>query len=147
MRVSELVNIDLDDIYFEQHMIKIMRKGDKEDTVYMSDAAQEVIQNYISCHRKKYNPKMDEKALFVSLRGTRITARSVEKLAEKYAQCIPDKKISPHRFRSTYGTKLYKETNGDLLSVAKILGHSSTDVTQKHYTQYPEERKESLRNL
>lgn len=58
---------------------------------------------------------------------------AVENLVEKYTkEFVPQKKITPHKLRSTFGTNLYQET-GDIYLVADVLGHSDVGTTKKHY--------------
>ena len=64
-----------------------------------------------------------------------------ENLVKKYArQVTPNKKITPHKLRSTYGTSLYKET-GDIYLVADVLGHKDVNTTKKHYAAIDEDRR------
>ena len=58
---------------------------------------------------------------------------------------VTTKKITPHKLRSTYGTKLYKET-GDIYLVADILGHKDVNTTKKHYAALEEERRRSAKD-
>ena len=65
---------------------------------------------------------------------------------EKFFQKVtPNKKITPHKLRSTYGTNLYRET-GDIYLVADVLGHSDVNTTKKHYAALEDERRRSARN-
>ena len=65
---------------------------------------------------------------------------------KKYArQVTPNKKITPHKLRSTYGTALYKET-GDIYLVADVLGHKDVNTTKKHYAAIEDERRRKARN-
>ena len=85
---------------------------------------------------RKAHPPVDEndKALFLSNRGKRISVRQVELMVKKYAQtAVKTKKITPHKLRSTFGTNLYLET-GDIYLVADVLGHADVNTTRKHYT-------------
>ena len=87
-----------------------------------------------------------ENALFLSNRMQRISVRNVEVLVKKYASsAVTTKKITPHKLRSTYGTKLYKET-GDIYLVADILGHKDVNTTKKHYAALEEERRRSAKD-
>ena len=72
---------------------------------------------------------------------------SIERLVKRYAQmAVPNKKITPHKLRSTYGTNLYRET-GDIYLVADVLGHSDVNTTKKHYAALEDERRRSARNV
>ena len=67
--------------------------------------------------------------------------QAVENMVKKYAcQVTPNKKITPHKLRSTYGTALYKET-GDIYLVADVLGHKDVNTTKKHYAAIDENRR------
>ena len=85
-------------------------------------------------------------ALFLSLQNRRISVRSVENMVKKYASQITNKRITPHKLRSTYGTALYKET-GDIYLVADVLGHKDVNTTKKHYAAIDEDRRRSAANV
>ena len=71
--------------------------------------------------------------MFTSLQNRRISPRAVEKLVKKYASIVtPLKHITPHKLRSTYGTRLYHATQ-DIYVVADVLGHRDVNTTKKHY--------------
>ena len=90
----------------------------------------------------------DERALFVSLQNKRISVRAVENLVKKYAKIVtPLKKITPHKLRSTFGTKLYRET-GDIYIVADYLGHKDINTTKKHYAAVSDDmRKTAIKTV
>ena len=135
MRVSELVGIDLNDIDFGANSVVITRKGHKRMSVYFGAEVEKALKDYISLRNEMTPLEGHENALFLSLQNKRMGVRSVEKMVKKYAVNVtPQKKISPHKLRSTYGTELYKET-GDIYLVADVLGHNNINTTQKHYAQ------------
>ena len=73
--------------------------------------------------------------------------QAVENMVKKYAkQVTPNKKITPHKLRSTYGTSLYKET-GDIYLVADVLGHKDVNTTRKHYAALEDERRRKAANV
>ena len=89
----------------------------------------------------------EEPALFLSLRGNRMAVRSIEVMVKKYCSMIcTNKKITPHKLRSTYGTALYRET-GDIYLVAEVLGHKDVNTTKKHYAQMNNENKRRAANI
>lgn len=142
IRISELVGLDMDDINFITDEFTVVRKGGKEDVLSFGQEVRTALLAYM-LEREKISAsnEEDEKALFLSLRRQRMTVRTVEMLVKKYAQvAVPNKKISPHKFRSTYGTTLYKET-GDIYLVAEVLGHEDVSTTTKHYADMSSERK------
>ena len=86
-----------------------------------------------------------ESALFLSRERRRISVRGVEYLVKKYASVVtPDKRITPHKLRSSYGTALYAKTN-DIYLVGSVLGHKNINVTAKFYTDIGKEEKERER--
>lgn len=144
IRVSECVGLDLKDISFKTNGMRVVRKGGNEATVYFGEEVRNALLDYLEMERpglaQKALPEHEE-ALFLSLKYSRITTRSVEKLVKKYTGAANiNKKITPHKLRSTYGTNLYKET-GDIYLVADALGHKSVETTRQHYAAIDDERR------
>ena len=99
-------------------------------------------ENYITGDREAATPLSGhEQALFLSTQRKRMGVQAVENMVKKYArQVTPNKKITPHKLRSTYGTSLYKET-GDIYLVADVLGHKDVNTTKKHYAAIDDNRR------
>ena len=110
--------------------------------VYFGSEVANALDTYISGDRKATTPLSGhENALFLSTRRTRMGVQAIENMVKKYArQVTPNKKITPHKLRSTYGTALYKET-GDIYLVADVLGHKDVNTTKKHYAAIDENRR------
>lgn len=142
IRVSECVGLDVNDLNFTENSMKIVRKGGGQDILYFSDEIAEVLNNYIEGERNIHKPEeSEENALFFSLQGKRISVDAVEKLVKKFAKiAVPDKKITPHKLRSTYGTALYRST-GDIRLVADVLGHENVNTTVNYYAAIEDEHK------
>lgn len=142
IRVSECVGLDIDDVDFKNNGIKVTRKGGNEMVVYFGDEVRDALENYLETTRAATTPlPSHENALFLSTQRKRIGVQAVENMVKKYArQVTPNKKITPHKLRSTYGTNLYKET-GDIYLVADVLGHKDVNTTKKHYAAIDEERR------
>lgn len=141
IRVSECVGLDIGDVDFKNNSIKVVRKGGNEMFVYFGPEVQEALQDYIEQERSKITPvEGHEEALFYSTQRKRISVRAVQNLVNKYTSHITTKHITPHKFRSTYGTTLYKET-GDIYLVADVLGHKDVNTTKKHYAAQEDERR------
>ena len=141
IRVSECVGLDIGDVDFKNNSIKVVRKGGNEMFVYFGSEVQEALQDYIEQDRSKIVPQEGhEEALFYSTQRKRITVRAVQNLVNKYTSHITTKHITPHKFRSSYGTTLYKET-GDIYLVADVLGHKDVNTTKKHYAAQDDERR------
>lgn len=133
IRVSECVGLDVGDVDFKNNSIKVTRKGGNEMFVYFGPEVQEALEDYIVRERSKIIPlEGHENALFFSTQRKRITVRAIQNLVNKYTAHITTKHITPHKFRSTYGTTLYQETN-DIYLVADVLGHKDVNTTRKHY--------------
>lgn len=136
IRVSECVGLDINDINFRENSIRIIRKGGNEAILYFGDEVEKALRDYIDGPRAQIAEQAlpgEENALFFSLQKKRISVHAVENLVEKYArEFVPQKKITPHKLRSTFGTALYQETE-DIYLVADVLGHSDVGTTRKHY--------------
>ena len=149
MRVSELVGLDLTDIDLKRASVRVIRKGHSEySTLYYNSDMKELLENYLD-YRNKQNGIVSgsENALFLSSRKQRLGVRAVEKLVKKYTERSGIiKPITPHKLRSTFGTKLYKET-GDIKAVADTLGHKSIETTSRRYVESDKERREALREV
>ncbi|GHU40471.1 recombinase XerD [Clostridia bacterium] len=144
VRVSELVGLDVKDVNFKYNCIRVVRKGGNESTVYFGDEVAAALKEYLELEREHFEKKAQEgseNALFLSLKYGRLTTRAVEMLVKKYSNAASiNKKITPHKLRSTYGTNLYKET-GDIYLVADALGHKSVETTRQHYAATDDERR------
>lgn len=133
IRVSELVGIDTNDIDFENMSFVVTRKGGNRVQLYFSDEVAGMLYEYYLMRTKDEKVPKNEKALFLSLQNRRISTRAVENIIKKYgALATPNKKITPHKLRSTFGTQLYRKT-GDIYVVADVLGHKDINTTKKHY--------------
>lgn len=142
IRVSECVGLDINDVDFKNDSIKVTRKGGNEMVIYFGDEVRNALENYMETSRAAVSPLPDhENALFLSTQRKRIGVQAVENMVKKYAREVtPNKKITPHKLRSTYGTNLYKET-GDIYLVADVLGHKDVNTTKKHYAAIDEHRR------
>lgn len=147
IRVSECVGLDINDVDFKNHGIRIVRKGGNQVVVYFGDEVEEALLDYLKERNEIIPMEGHENALFLSLQKRRISVRAVENLVKKYAGLVTQlKKITPHKLRSTYGTQLYKET-GDIYLVADVLGHSDVNTTKKHYAAIEDSRRRMARNI
>ena len=141
IRVSECVGLDMDDVDFINNRIRVIRKGGNEMYVYFGEEVQKALQDYLQDRTIYGKENSKEKALFLSRRKKRISVDAIEELIKNYSkQVITRKKITPHKLRSTYGTKLYEET-GDIYLVADALGHKDINTTSKHYAAIQDRRR------
>ena len=113
--------LDIKDVDFKNNGIMVTRKGGNQMVVYFGDEVAEALKNYMAGDREAATPLPGhEQALFLSTQRKRMGVQAVENMVKKYArQVTPNKKITPHKLRSTYGTSLYKET-GDIYLLSLI---------------------------
>ncbi|MDL1957502.1 MAG: tyrosine recombinase XerC [Candidatus Desulfofervidus auxilii] len=131
VRVSELVNINLEHVNLIDGTILVYGKGRKERLVFMGDKAKQALMNYLQ-QRKKLIKNNKEKALFLNIFGNRISARSIEKIVKKYAAIAGMfKNVYPHVFRHSFATHLLDQ-GADLRVVQELLGHKSLAATQRY---------------
>ena len=144
IRVSECVGLDLNDVDFKNNSIKVTRKGGNQMYIYFGEEVEEALKFYMYNERKETTALSgSENALFLSTRRQRMGVQAIENMVKKYAKRVtPNKKITPHKLRSTYGTALYKET-GDIYLVADVLGHKDVNTTKKHYSAIDDNRRRS----
>lgn len=129
LRVSELVGVDLHDIYFDEELIKVHGKGNKERIVPIGSKARASLLEYLHKGRS-YLQKSPEQALFLNKYGTRLSERSVRNILNKYVDEVAlHQKISPHTLRHTFATHLLN-AGADLRSVQELLGHVKLSTTQ-----------------
>lgn len=147
IRVSECAGLDLADVDLRANTITIVRKGGGQDILYFGEEIHDALQTYIEGERNRTLPESgEETALFLSLHKRRISVDAIELLVKKYAKmAVPNKKITPHKLRSTYGTALYRET-GDIRLVADVLGHENVNTTIDYYAAIEDEHKRQAAN-
>ena len=136
IRVNELSKLNMDDIDLNQGLMKVRGKGKKERIVPVGGPAMLALKKYIENRRKmlkKENLNTDSGfPVFLGSKGTRLTARSVARIVDKYIlKSGVNKKISPHTLRHTFATHLM-EGGADLRAIQELLGHESLSTTQRY---------------
>ena len=135
LRVSELTALNLESVDFEQGLVRVLGKGNKERIVPIGKEAIGSLRGYLEAsHGLRKNRERDAKVdpLFINFRGCRLSSRSVGKLVKRYGKeggLASD--ISPHDLRHTFATHLL-DGGADLRSVQELLGHVSLSTTQKY---------------
>ena len=128
VRVSELVNIKINDIDFNDRKIKIMGKGSKERYVYFDPNTKDLLKTYINKWRRELNKK-NNNYLLLNNNGGELTTRGVRYILDGIIKKTSiDKNISPHMLRHSFATSLLNE-GCDIMSVQELLGHSSLSTT------------------
>ena len=150
IRLSECIGLDLDDVDFRECSIAIVRKGGGLDIVYFNKDVKKLLKRYIKGERAMIEVNKDSsdaEALFLSIQGRRMTPDAVERMVRSYtSRVIPNKHITPHKLRSTYGTALYRETH-DIRLVAEVLGHENINTTIRYYAAFDDDRKKKAAEL
>ena len=136
IRVAELAGLNMTDIDFNGHLIKVLGKGNKERIVPIGWKALEAVRNYMEAvlplRKKAQHIAGRSVPLFINNRGGRLTTRSVGSIIKRYALgCGLIIDISPHSLRHTFATHLL-DGGADLRSVQEMLGHMSLSTTQKY---------------
>ena len=147
IRVSELVGLNLSNIYLDKCQVSVYGKGGKYRTVPLGDETIDMLMPYLE-QRKTITPSLpeDADAVFLSSQRRRMCIQAVEDMISKYASAIGvQDRITPHKLRKTYGTELYEET-GDIFLVAQSLGHNNVNTTRNHYVASDEEKLLAARN-
>lgn len=132
MRLSELVNINMKDIKFDDCKLTVIGKGNKERTIYLNNACMRAIAEYIEV-RPKEGIKFDSKdALFLSERRERISNRTVQYIVKNELKKagLDTTKYSVHKLRHTAATLMYQYGNVDIRALQELLGHASISTTE-----------------
>ena len=131
LRVSELIGLQISDIYRNDGFLRIFGKGSKERLVPIGDSSLKILFQYIDGARKhiQAKPKFTD-TVFLNRRGTGLTRQTVFLLVKELAEKNDiQKTISPHTFRHSFATHLL-EGGANLLAVQQMLGHASVSTTE-----------------
>ena len=133
LRVSELVNLKISDLFFKESLIKVTGKGNKERFVPISKLSQEYINNYLNEIRQNHKIKKNfEDTLFLNERGTNLSRNMIFIIVNKLKkQSNINKKIGPHTLRHSFATHLI-ENGADLITIQKMMGHESITTTERY---------------
>ncbi len=143
VRVSELVNIKINDIDFSKHQIRIMGKGSYERYVFYGDYTDEILSKYINNLRIKLLGNKNNDYLILNKDGDKITTRGIAKIIDNIIkETSINISVSPHSLRHTFATHLL-DGGCDLRSVQELLGHKSINSTEV-YTHVTSERLKSV---
>ena len=144
-RVSELVNLNISDVDFEESSFLVTRKGGDKQEVFMPIQVENEILKYVE-ERLADDETKDNDPLFISRNGKRILPQTVEKNLKNYCRAAgisdPDK-LHPHALRRTFACNLIAD-GVDIKMVAELMGHKNIEVTHRYYTQYAKERRKEV---
>ena len=129
LRVSELLNLNLQDIHFNAKYVKIVGKGKKERIVPINDMSIKAIKNYLA-NGRVHLVKEENNILFLNQYGNKLSRQGFFKILKKLANDAGiNKEISPHTLRHSFATHLL-ESGIDLRSLQELLGHEDISTTQ-----------------
>lgn len=135
LRVSELVKLNRDSINLERREFIVRGKGNKDRPIFISEAAADRVRDYLSARTDSLAPlflnnSKHLQAVDTSGNYRRLTARSIERIVQKYARLAGiTKHVSPHTLRHSFATDLLMN-GADLRSVQTMLGHADISTTQ-----------------
>ncbi len=143
IRLSELINLRLDNVSFHNRTIKVFGKGSKERIVPFGKEAEKAVRNYLSireiCDLNK------SEFLFISAAGKKLYPMKVNRLIRKNLSLVTDlKKRSPHILRHSFATHLL-DNGADIRAVKELLGHESLSTTQVYTHITPERLKKAYK--
>ncbi len=146
MRVSEAVNLKVDNLNFDIGFLRCIGKGNKERVIPLGKKAIGSIKKYQELARPKFLKGKESEFLFVSRFGKKISRQSFWKILKKYSRQAKIKKpIRPHILRHSFATHLL-ERGADLRSVQEMLGHANISTTQI-YTHINKERLKAIHRM
>lgn len=138
IRVAELVALDLKQLDFANESVRVVGKGNKERVVPAGRPALEALNAYmvqrdeLIAARVRRGHRPEKEAVFLNVRGGRLTVRSVERLVAEYSlRAGIISKVTPHVLRHSFATHLL-EMGADLRTVQELLGHASLSTTQRY---------------
>jgi integrase/recombinase XerC len=134
LRVGELVSLDLADLDLGAGMVRVLGKGGKERMVPFGSAARRTLDRWLAAAHPLRARRGDVEAVFLNLRGGRLTDRSVRRILDRrLREAAIRGHVSPHALRHSFATHLLG-AGADLRAIQELLGHASLSTTQR-YTQ------------
>lgn len=144
LRVSAIVNINVENIDFSTNTIKVTEKGRKVRYISFADNLRNLLLIWLK-DREIYFNGQTTGPLFLSQQKKRLSVDSVGLMIEKYTNHL-DKHITPHKLRSSAAMNLYG-AGTDILTIASLLGHENVTTTQRYVKAYEESKKEATNIL
>ena len=142
MRLSELINLNINSLDAKNHLIKVFGKGSKERLIPFGKRAKLSIENYLKIRGLSLNSRLKEPPLFVNKNEKRISERTVQRRIGNYIKMIAEgKSLGPHILRHSFATHLV-DRGADIRAVGDLLGHASLSSTQIYTHVKPEKMKE-----
>ncbi|WP_054957895.1 tyrosine recombinase XerS [Paenibacillus dakarensis] len=152
LRLSEVAGINVEDLDMNKGLVRVLRKGNKEQYVYFSQQASVDLENYLKIRETRYKAEKSENYLFIAApigrkgKNRRLTPRSIEKLIEKYAAAFGKPALTVHSLRHSFATRYHQENN-DVPRLKNQLGHSSIQTTMIYTHLTDEEMRKAVNNM
>jgi len=129
LRVSELCGLDQRDLALDEEVLRVLGKGSKERVVPVMGTAASQLRAYLDTWREGLVGRTPTPAVFLNVRGGRISRQSVHAIVERYGRLVGIEGLHPHTLRHSFATHML-EGGADLRIVQEILGHSDISTTQ-----------------
>ncbi|WP_413309036.1 site-specific tyrosine recombinase XerD [Bacillus sp. 1P10SD] len=131
IRVSELINLDIENVHLTMGFVRCIGKGNKERIIPIGSTASDAIKLYLDRGRPQFvSKKHREQALFLNHQGNRLTRQGFWKILKKLTkEAGIEKELTPHTLRHSFATHLL-ENGADLRAVQEMLGHADISTTQ-----------------
>lgn len=134
LRVSELIDLDIESVHLDEGTLLVVGKGSKERVLPLSSALIEMISTYLSNHRKEICFDLKERSLIINKKSNRPSRIDIWRWLDAWSKSAGFKeRVHPHQFRHACATSLL-ENGANLRSIQVLLGHTSLQTTQMYTT-------------
>lgn len=148
IRLNECVNSNIQDLNLSTMTIKVIRKGNKKDTVNIAPFAKKYLTDYLEIRQTRYSVNDSQKALFVTTKSgkpERLGGAAIERLVAKYSEAF-GVRVTPHKLRHTLATRVYEKTKSPILTASQ-LGHEGTQLVATYAHVLSTEQQDALSEL
>lgn len=146
LRVGALININVEDIDFDNNVIHVIEKRQKVRDIPFGDRTSELLKSWIEVRNKEFKD-VNNTALFLSQKKNRISVDAISDMIKKYADDAGIKKhITPHKMRSSVATNLVKKGT-NIQTIANMLGHANIQTTLRYAAVLDEEKDKAVNSL